>query len=165
MKTMFKVEEMRSTDWENIWDDRTNGYVATINEAMEIAETIEYKDAWNKGIYRIIARTIDEEAFTVVDEIIYEKNDEIEKIENHIENQKRIIKAKEEAIARSKSEKNIERHKAEIERYEASIVNAEMLKNIEIEKMAEYERKVNAYRQKEPNGSFFYFSCFSVLKR
>lgn len=73
MKTMYKVEERVYADCEGKstkWEVRSNGYVATLEEAKAIAETIKKVTPLDLGDWRITARTMDEATFTVEDAIV-----------------------------------------------------------------------------------------------
>lgn len=73
MKTMYRTEERIYTDCEGRytgWVDRT-GYV-TFEEAKEATAKIVKRTGYDTGDWRIVARTIDEEAFTVTDEVVAE---------------------------------------------------------------------------------------------
>lgn len=49
-------------------------YFDTLDEAKEFAKSIIYVNSWKRGDWRIKKRTIDEKAFTVIDEYVSDFN-------------------------------------------------------------------------------------------
>lgn len=122
MKTMFKVEERVYTDCEgkySDWTTKSNGYVATLEEAKAIAATIKKNSGWDTGDWRIVARTLNEEAFTVEENIVESFNwwEEIGYRENarkNVERYTRIIAELEASKARCKTANGVARKEKEI---------------------------------------------------
>lgn len=123
MKTMYRVEANRYTDCEGRhtnWE-QMNGYVATIEEAKAMAKNIT-KSYVNTGDWRVVARTMDEETFTVVDEVV-ESFDYYKEVYRY-EQAKKMVAIYAEKIAeieaskkRCRTEKGIERKENEIAQY------------------------------------------------
>ena len=94
---MYRVEERVYTDCEGKYSDweKGYGYVATIEEAKAIAATIKRTSNWDTGDWRIIARTMDEEAFTVEDIIVenYDWWKEVGRYDNARKNGRRRLPA------------------------------------------------------------------------
>lgn len=131
MKTMYKVEERVYTDCEGKYTDwQGYGYVATIEEAKAIATTIKKTSNWDTGDWRIIARTMDEEAFAVEDIIVenYDWWKEVGRYDNarkNVEYHTKAIAKLEADKARcttangvARKDKDIAYHRAELARAE-----------------------------------------------
>ena len=128
MKTMFKVEERVYTDCEGRNSEWTvsNQYVATIEEAQAIADEIK-ADMVHSGDYKIIATTIDEETFSVTDEVVKEfdmfKATAKERAKERIAGYQKKIEEIEASKKNCKTEKGIARKNKEIEDYKRYIAN------------------------------------------
>lgn len=133
MRTMYRVEKRVYTDCEGrSWDYKQSGkYVNTVEEATEYAKAnAERKSNYDTGDYRIVERTIDEEAFTVVENIVaqYDWWAEIgryEYAEEQIARYTQRIAEVEASKVRCKTEKGIARKDKEIAQYKEWIACAE----------------------------------------
>lgn len=136
MKTMYRIEEHRYTEMERGLGTNwvmVNNYYNTVEEA-EHNVTVK-KDYASNGSWRIVARTIDEENFTVTEEVIktfdYWKEVEwkavIERnIATHTERIAKVEASKKNArteIGLARKEKEIAWHKAELVRWENELAN------------------------------------------
>jgi tetratricopeptide (TPR) repeat protein len=136
MTTKYKVYSHNAVDCEGrrFRDVEFSDYVATYEEALEIAEGIATScfptDGWS-----IVARTIDEANFTVTDTVVkkFDYWEEIGKYEAAKRAIKRCIERIEElekSIARSTNEKRIANKRKAIEEYKKEIEeNKKMLDN------------------------------------
>ena len=127
MTTKYKVYSHNAVDCEGrrFRDVEFSDYVATYEEALEIAEGIATScfpiDGWS-----IVARTIDEANFTVTDTVVkkFDYWEEIGKYEAAKRAIKRCIERIEElekSIARSTNEKRIANKRKTIEEYKKEI--------------------------------------------
>jgi hypothetical protein len=128
MKTMFKVEERVYTDCEGRNSEWTvsNQYVETVKEAQAIADTIK-ADMIHSGDYKIIATTIDEATFTIVNEVIrvFDAYKEAfkENMKGRIAEYEKKIEELEVSKKRCRTEKGIAKKDKEIENYKMYIEN------------------------------------------
>lgn len=142
MKTMYRVEERVYTDCEgkySDWATKSNGYVATVEEAEAIAATVKKENGWDTGDWRIVARTINEETFTVEESIVesfswWEEIGCYEHAKKNVERYTKAIAELEASKARCKTANGIARKEKEI------AWNKEML--------AMYERTIAAIGKK-----------------
>lgn len=122
MTTKYRVEERVYTDCEgkySDWATKSNGYVDTVEEAETIAATIKKNSGWDTGDWRIVARTLNEETFTVEESIVesfnwWEAVGHRENAKKNVERYTRIIAELEASKARCKTANGIARKEKEI---------------------------------------------------
>ena len=136
MTTKYKVYSHDALDCEGrrFGDVEYSDYVATYEEALEIAKGIETScfpvDGWS-----IVARTIDEANFTVTDTTVkrfdyWEEIGKYEAAKRRIKRNTEKIEELEKSIARSTNEKRIANKRKTIEEYKKEIEeNKKMLDN------------------------------------
>ena len=127
MRTMYRVD-MRMTDayGHNGHEVEGTEYYNTHAEAKEWATNNIKKDVVVTGDWKVVARTINEEAFTVVDEVVeeydwYEEVGKYEWIEEDIYYAKKNIKEFTFNMKRCKKEETINKWKKEIKRWEETL--------------------------------------------
>ena len=123
MRTMYRVDTRMTDEYgHNGHTVKGTEYYNTYEEAVAYATNNVVKDVVNTGDWKVVARTINEEAFTVVDEVVeeydwYEEVGKYEDVERDIAFVEGIIKNRENAIKRCKKEETIKRHKEEIRKW------------------------------------------------
>ena len=132
MRTMYRVETRVYTDCECRYSEWTQvqGYVDTEAEAQAIADTVKRTDAWHTGDWCIIARTMDEQTFTVVDNTVasFDYYKEVQRYiyaEEQVERYTKHIEEVEASKVRCKTERGIERKDKEIAQYREWLAQAQ----------------------------------------
>ena len=105
-------------------------YVNTLEEAKSVAECVENDNHYFTGDYRIEKRTIDEVAFTVEDEVVYNYNWYNEKgikesAEKDVALYNKLLAEEVAGLERCKTEKGRQRKEKTIARYKEEIERAE----------------------------------------
>lgn len=133
MKTMYRVDCVTCDADYGFFDDEKIGttYFNTIEEAQREANKIK-PTIIRTGSYTIVARTIDEEKFIVIDKVVKEFDywKEVKRYENKektIAFLKDEIKKLEEAKKRCRTENGIARKNKEIEKAKKGIAEAKAI--------------------------------------
>lgn len=111
MKTMYRLDY-------NTIEDKTigNTYYNTIEEAIDTYPMNESNKGFFDGRWFVVARTIDEETFTVVDTIVKDNVEEVEKAETErrIKKWEEYVNDLKNDLLNTKNKKTIKRLQDEI---------------------------------------------------